>query len=352
MRTRAKELLTSSLQLLVVEMVLPLSRFPSISIPAIICLLEMENSRNYLDIEATSSFNASLSDDEYIMAPVDKQAEQPDDTMADEDDTQDPDEDEQLNRVKEWISSYHLDNLDVTDVLSNFPDISLALIEEVMNKLVNEGILSKSGTDSFNIKRPRKTEFEFDAVKEEGEKKSPSTMLDGDMYMKALFHALPMDYITIPKLQSKLGGEVNQTMVRKLMDKTTKEGFIETSSSRRLGKRVVHSEITNKKLDEVRKTLDFDASENLAAGTNRSTVGAFHSIGSECTRSTGRPELQQSVSNTHNNNTPTSNNQVLQPVSSIESYAGMKRGRNGNHHKQTIQKSKHGKGACRSEHET
>ncbi|KAL4564777.1 hypothetical protein LXL04_028848 [Taraxacum kok-saghyz] len=109
--------------------------------------------------------------------------------MADEDDTQDPDEDEQqLNHVKEWISSYHLDNLDVPDVLSNFPDISLALIEEVMNKLVNEGILSKSGTDSFNIKRPRKTEFEFDAVKEEGEKKSPSTMLDGDMYMKALFH--------------------------------------------------------------------------------------------------------------------------------------------------------------------
>ncbi|KAL4564776.1 hypothetical protein LXL04_028847 [Taraxacum kok-saghyz] len=119
-------------------------------------------------------------------------------------------------------------------------------------------------------------------------------------------------------------------MVRKLMDKMTKEGFIETSSSRRLGKRVVHSEITNKKLDEVRKALDFDASENLAAGTNRSTVGAFHSIGSERSRSTGRPELQQSVSNTHNNNTPTSNNQVLQPVSSIESYAGMKRGRNGN----------------------
>lgn len=61
-------------------------------------------------------------------------------------------------------------------------------------------------------------------------------MLEGQMYMKALFHALPMDYITIPKLQTKLGGEVNQTTVRKLMDKMTKEGFIETSSSRRLGK--------------------------------------------------------------------------------------------------------------------
>ncbi|XP_023766766.1 meiosis-specific protein ASY1 [Lactuca sativa] len=294
------------------------------------------------DEDSQADSQTSLSDDEYIMAPVDQQKEKPDETMADEDDTQDPAEDEQqLNRVKNWISAYHLDTFDVTDVLANFPDISVALIEDVMNKLVNEGILSKSGKDSFNIERPGKSEYEFDAVKEETlSKKSPPTMLEGQMYMKALFHALPMDYITIPKLQTKLGGEVNQTTVRKLMDKMTKEGFIETSSSRRLGKRVIHSEITKKKLDEVKKALDFNTTVDLdtnshsekQAGTNKSTLGAFHSIGSELTRSMGKPELQQSVSNRQNgqNNTPTSNNQVLQPLSSIESHAGMKKGRNGN----------------------
>ncbi|KAI3515997.1 hypothetical protein L1887_14904 [Cichorium endivia] len=294
------------------------------------------------DEDSEADSEASLSDDEYIMAPVDKQKEKPDDTMADEDDTQDPAEDEQqLNRVKDWINAYHLDNLDVTDVLSNFPDISVVLIEEVMNKLVNEGILSKSGNDSFNIKRPGKSEYEFDTVKEETDarsalsKKSPPIMLEGQMYMKALFHALPMDYVTIPKLQSKLGGEANQTTVRKLIDKMTKEGFIETSNNRRLGKRVIHSEITKKKLDEVRKALDFNAVEDTnenQGGTNKSTLGAFHSIGSELTRSSGKPELQQNMSNRLNghNNTPTSNNQVLQPLSSIESYAGMKKGRNGN----------------------
>lgn len=42
------------------------------------------------------------------------------------DDTQDPTEDEeQLGRLKEWISSYHLDTIEIADVLSNFPDISV-----------------------------------------------------------------------------------------------------------------------------------------------------------------------------------------------------------------------------------
>lgn len=42
------------------------------------------------------------------------------------DDTQDPAEDEeQLGRVKDWISAYHLDKIELTDVLSNFPDISV-----------------------------------------------------------------------------------------------------------------------------------------------------------------------------------------------------------------------------------
>lgn len=44
------------------------------------------------------------------------------------DDTQDPPEDEQqLVRVKDWISTYHLDRVEVTDVLSNFPNISVVM---------------------------------------------------------------------------------------------------------------------------------------------------------------------------------------------------------------------------------
>lgn len=40
------------------------------------------------------------------------------------DDTQDPEEDEQqLARVREWINDRHIDTVDFTDVLSNFPDI-------------------------------------------------------------------------------------------------------------------------------------------------------------------------------------------------------------------------------------
>lgn len=42
------------------------------------------------------------------------------------DNTQDPEEDEQqLGRVKDWIKDRHLDTVELTDVLSNFPDISV-----------------------------------------------------------------------------------------------------------------------------------------------------------------------------------------------------------------------------------
>ncbi|KAI3733349.1 hypothetical protein L6452_12792 [Arctium lappa] len=281
------------------------------------------------DNDSDADSEASISDDDYIVAPVDKQKEKQDATMVDEDDTQDAAEDEQqLNRVKDWISAYHLDNVDVTDVLSNFPDISVKL------------------------------EYEFDAVKEETDgrfmlgKKSPHSSGEDHMYMKALYHALPMNFITVSKLQSKLGGEANQTTVRKLMDKMTKEGYIEATSNRRLGKRVIHSDLTNKKLAEVQKALDFDAvvdtneTHNKSnhsesnAGTNRrntSTFGALHSIGSDLTRTRGRSDLHQNESNTsdptmsrlreNGHNTPTSN---TQPIASIESYtAGIEKGRNG-----------------------
>ncbi|KAL1816607.1 hypothetical protein ACET3Z_019181 [Daucus carota] len=52
---------------------------------------------------------------------------------------------------------------------------------------------------------------------------------------QTLYHALPMDYIAISKLRNMLEGESNQTSVRKLIDKMTKEGFVEAQSNKRLG---------------------------------------------------------------------------------------------------------------------
>ncbi|XWS63857.1 hypothetical protein CRYUN_Cryun06bG0137600 [Craigia yunnanensis] len=64
--------------------------------------------------------------DQFIVAPVDKQRPEEDNSMVDEDDTQDTMEDEQqLARVKDWINNRHLDTVELTDVLSNFPDISV-----------------------------------------------------------------------------------------------------------------------------------------------------------------------------------------------------------------------------------
>ena len=44
------------------------------------------------------------------------------------DDTQDAaHEEEQTARVKEWINSRHISTVDLADVLSNFPDISMVI---------------------------------------------------------------------------------------------------------------------------------------------------------------------------------------------------------------------------------
>lgn len=55
------------------------------------------------------------------------------------------------------------------------------------------------------------------------------------LIFQALYHALPMNYVTVAKLQSKLEGEANQTIVRKIINKMTLDGFLEAKGSRRLG---------------------------------------------------------------------------------------------------------------------
>ncbi|KAJ6934182.1 meiosis-specific protein ASY1-like isoform X2 [Populus alba x Populus x berolinensis] len=282
-------------------------------------------------------------EDQYIVAPVDKQRPEEDSGLVDEDDTQDQVEDEQqMARVKDWIISHHLDTIELTDVLSNFPDISVVLIEEIMGKLIKEDVLSKIGTDTYSKIKQKAIEYEFTAVKEEidGDKVSQA---EDRMYMKALYHVLPMEYVTISKLQNKLAGEANQSTARKLLEKMIRDGYIEAKGNRGLGKRVIHSSLTETKLMEVRRALGHDAMdidtnqphkksnhpESQKMGNDYkdgSTCGVLHSIGSDLTRMVIRSEMnqngsarcEQTISKTGDHgNTPTSR---AEPVASRESF--------------------------------
>ncbi|KAG6783136.1 hypothetical protein POTOM_012573 [Populus tomentosa] len=272
-----------------------------------------------------------------------KQRLEEDSGLVDDDDTQDQVEDEQqLARVKDWIISHHLDTIELTDVLSNFPDISVVLIEEIMGKLIKEDVLSKIGTDTYSKIKQKAIEYEFTAVKEEidGDKASQA---EDRMYMKALYHVLPMEYVTISKLQNKLAGEANQSTARKLLEKMIRDGYIEAKGNRGLGKRVIHSSLTETKLMEVRRALGHDAMdidtnqphkksnhpESQKMGNDYkdgSTCGVLHSIGSDLTRMVIRSEMnqngsarcEQTISKTGDHGyTPTSR---AEPVASRESF--------------------------------
>ncbi|KAL3338555.1 hypothetical protein AABB24_027603 [Solanum stoloniferum] len=261
------------------------------------------------DDSASDSELSDSDEDQYIVAPVEKQNVQDKADMVDEDDTQDPEEDEQqFSRVKDWINTYHLDRVEMTDVLSNFPDISVGF------------------------------DYEFDVVKEEkvGEQNQNGNQSqhgkgEDYMYMKALFHALPMNYVSVAKLQRKLEGEANQTAVKKLIDKMTQDGFVEAKSYRRLGKRVIQSDLTEEKLAEVKKVLakdsmDVDMHESANNFRDLSTCGALHSIGSDLTRTRGKGDAYQNGSvmsdqtvskRKEHDNTPSSK---AEPVASRESF--------------------------------
>ncbi|KNA19113.1 hypothetical protein SOVF_064250 [Spinacia oleracea] len=297
------------------------------------------------DTSDSGSEVSSSQEDQYVVQPVDNQQHCEEDTVVSQgsDDTQDPAEDEQqLSRVKDWINSHSFNTVEYTDVLANFPDISVVLIEEILDKLVLEGLLAKSGKDTYSVNKQKDSEYEFDIKKEiddqvpvNEEKTAPGSGEDY-LYMKALYHALPMDYVTVGKLQNKLDGDANQNTVRKLIDKMAQDGFVEATSNRRLGKRVIHSDAAEKKLHEVRKALDFEAmdvdvnaqqsklnhAELEKTGNKRaevSTCGVLHSIGSDITRMKIRSESEgyqngslrsdQSISKIRNGiNTPVSKN--------------------------------------------
>uniref|UniRef100_A0A0E0M342 HORMA domain-containing protein n=1 Tax=Oryza punctata TaxID=4537 RepID=A0A0E0M342_ORYPU len=184
--------------------------------------------------------------------------------VAPNDDTQDPAHEEELTaQVTEWICSRDTESLEVSDVLINFPDISMEMVEDIMERLLKDGLLSRAKKDSYSVN-------------------------------KALYHALPMDYVSVGKLHGKLNGEASQNMVRKA---------------------VIHSEVTNRKLLEIKGILEVDITEQMAIDTNAepgeperkdhlsghetrdgSTMGCLQSVGSDLTRTRELPEPQQNVS--------------------------------------------------------
>ncbi|GMJ13287.1 ASYNAPTIC 1 [Hibiscus trionum] len=210
-----------------------------------------------------------------------------------------------------------------------------------MDKLVKEGVLSSSGKDRYTINKQKKSEYEFPVKGEmDGQvhivQKSPK--VEDHMYMKALYHALPMTYVSAAKLQKKMDCQVNQNVVRKIINQMTQDGFVEARGNRRLGKRVIRSKLTEKKLLEVKRALnndpmdmDTDEPHNKTnhpevhtPGSNlrdMSTCGALHSIGSDLTRMRGRSDTNQSeqtISKTRDSgNTPIS---MGQPIASRESF--------------------------------
>ncbi|XP_062199186.1 meiosis-specific protein PAIR2-like [Phragmites australis] len=288
----------------------------------------------------------------YIVAPNDGHGKGQNTGTISEDDTQDVAHEEELTaQVREWICSRDTGTINVSDVLSNFPDISMEMVEDIMEKLLKGGLLSRAGKDGYTVNKTAdlrtphiKKEVMQIMSPAEGTKTSGGDL----MYMKALYHALPMDYVTISKLQGKLDGEASQNTVRKLIDKMVQDGYVKNSTNRRLGKAVIHSEATNRKLLEIKKKLEGNGGEQMAIDTNAehaeferkdvlsghelrdgSTMGCLHSIGSDLTRTRELPELQQNVSMQSGQDasamekdpsrTPTSLREPVEPVCSLES---------------------------------
>lgn len=139
-----------------------------------------------------------------------------------------------------------------------------------------------------------------------------------------------MQYVTTTKLHNMLDGEASQTAVRKLIYRMIQEGYLEDSNNRRLGKRVVHSSLTERKLNEVRKVLDLNDDMDVDADeavnkTNATLTAGIHSIGSDLTHTKERYVVQQNgpvpseQTISKANDTPVSIN--AQPVASRESFS-------------------------------
>ncbi|KAL6640057.1 hypothetical protein ACP70R_022367 [Stipagrostis hirtigluma subsp. patula] len=235
---------------------------------------ESEQNDDFSDTEVRPS-----EADRYIVAPNDGNLREH--GTISEDDTQDAAHEEELTaQVREWICSRDIGTINVSDVLSNFPDISMELVEgnaakwfcvliglilqnsEILNKLFQDCVLSRAGKDGYTINKPADPKTPH---KPAGGTKTSSADL---MYMKALYHVLSVNYVTIAKLQGKLDGQAKRNTVRKLIEKMVQDGYVKNSTNRGLGRAVIHSEATNRKLLEIKGMLKSNGCEPMAIDTN------------------------------------------------------------------------------------
>ncbi|KAE8730134.1 4-coumarate--CoA ligase-like 1-like [Hibiscus syriacus] len=255
-------------------------------------------------------------EEEFIVAPVDTQRPEEENSVVDEDNTEDHMEDEQqLESVKNWINNLHLDTIALTDVLSNFPDISV------------EGVLSSSGKDDYIINKQKKSDYEF-PVKEE---------MDGQVHIVQKFPKVE-DHMYMKSLQ--LISEQVSVVFLSFVPCSSNDVCVGCKTSEEAGltsKRVIRSNLTEKELQEVKRVLtndpmDMDTNEPhnktnhpemQRPGSNLrdiSTFGALHSFGSDLTRMRGRSDMNQSEQtiskNRDNGNSPIS---MAQPIASRES---------------------------------
>ncbi|CAL5065257.1 unnamed protein product [Urochloa decumbens] len=210
--------------------------------------------------------------DRYVVAPNDGKCKGQNTGTISEDDTQDAAHEEELTaQVKQWICSRETGSINVSDVLSNFPDISMEMVEDIMERLLKDGVLSRASKDGYPVNQtvdPKTSDIKKEIITQNVSPTEGTKQNNGDLiYMKALYHALPMDYVTIAKLQGKLDGEATQNTVRKLIDKMVQDGYVKNSANRRLGKAVIHSESSNRKLLDVKRVLESNEGEQMAIDT-------------------------------------------------------------------------------------
>ncbi|KAK7280877.1 hypothetical protein RIF29_08423 [Crotalaria pallida] len=80
-------------------------------------------------------------------------------------------------------------------------------------------------------------------------------LMEDDGSDKALFHALPMTHVSVSKLQSLLEGKVSQTVAGSIIDKMTRDGFLELKGNKR--STMATNEFESKKQQQELKHLGY-----------------------------------------------------------------------------------------------
>ncbi|KAJ3677971.1 hypothetical protein LUZ60_001774 [Juncus effusus] len=272
------------------------------------------NSGNDTDSDSSSDSEIHLSEaNRYMVAPnngPNGETEHLTNGSISEDQTQDNcNDDEQTVLVREWIGSRSFSN---------------AVIEDVMDRLVKKGLLSKAGKDTFTVNKAncdtpalKQEVIMQDAITpEEPEECTNKGSSEDLIYMKQSCKASWKERRTKRLFVSSLRG-CCRTVILKI---PPTDDWL-----------VLHSEATNKKLMEIKKILEVGLENNTTKVfdfndmdapkdeimRDKSTMGCFDSVGSDVTRTKERSQTDMSLPNgIEQSRIPTS---MHEPVESLES---------------------------------